>query len=198
MKLLKYAILAITGVAFNANAQESQPKQLDKTAKIDPQNVLVMTLKDGEVLIQLYPDKAPAHVNRIKELTKKGFYNGLTFHRVIDGFMVQTGDPRGDGTGKSDLPDLNIEYSDLKHERGTISMARGAQLNSANSQFFICLADAPHLDRQYTAFGKVIKGMEFVDKIKKGDPRNNGKVENPDKIIKLEIQADREKQSSPK
>lgn len=177
----------IMAFSIQANAQNTttetkttEPKALEAT------DVIGLTLKDGEVEIELYYNKAPAHVNRFLELTKKGFYNGAPFHRVIDGFMAQTGDPTGTGTGKSDLPDLNIEYNDIKHTRGVVSMARGAELNSANSQFFICFADAPHLDRQYTAFGRVVKGMEFVDKIKKGNPIS-GKVDNPDKIIKMTV-----------
>jgi cyclophilin family peptidyl-prolyl cis-trans isomerase len=153
----------------------------------DQENTLVMELKDGKVLIQLFPDKAPEHVKRIKELTKQGFYNGIVFHRVIDGFMAQTGDPTGTGMGGSDLPDLKAEFNDIKHVRAALSMARAQNPNSANSQFFIMLADAPYLDGQYSAFGKVIDGMEFVDKIKKGDKFDNGSVKDPDKIISLKL-----------
>jgi len=178
--------------SIQANAQNATTDTKAADTKTPDQkiaeatDVVVLSLKDGDVYIELYYEKAPAHVIRFLELTKKGFYNGAPFHRVIDGFMAQTGDPTGTGTGKSDLPDLNIEYNDIKHVRGVVSMARGAELNSANSQFFICFADAPHLDRQYTAFGRVIKGMEFVDKIKKGNPVS-GKVDNPDKIIKMTV-----------
>lgn len=188
MKTIKYIMAMIMAFSIQANAQNAptEPKATEPKAT-DASDVVVLSLKDGDVQIELYADKAPAHVTRFLELVKKGFYNGAPFHRVIDGFMAQTGDPSGTGTGKSDLPDLNIEYNDIKHVRGVVSMARGAELNSANSQFFICLADAPHLDRQYTAFGRVIKGMEFVDKIKKGDVAKNGKVENPDKIIKMTV-----------
>jgi peptidylprolyl isomerase len=150
-----------------------------------PSNTLLMHLKDGEVVIQLYPDKAPEHVKRITELTNEGFYNGLKFHRVIAGFMVQTGDPKGDGTGGSNKSNLRAEFNDIKHTKGVLSMARSADPNSANSQFFIMLGDSPHLDGQYTAFGRVISGMEFVDKIKKGDPNRNGSVENPDTILEM-------------
>ena len=155
---------------------------------------MILKLKDGDVKIELYPDVAPNHVERIKELANKGSYNNVVFHRVIDGFMAQTGDVKfGNsstndfdlnrvGTGGSDLPDLKQEFNNLPHERGTVSMARSSPPDSANSQFFICFANASFLDRQYTVFGKVIEGMEFVDKIKKGDPQS-GSVDNPDKII---------------
>ena len=155
---------------------------------------MILKLKDGDVKIELYPDVAPNHVERIKELANKGSYNNVVFHRVIDGFMAQTGDVKfGNsstndfdlnrvGRGGSDLPDLKQEFNNLPHERGTVSMARSSPPDSANSQFFICFANASFLDRQYTVFGKVIEGMEFVDKIKKGDPQS-GSVDNPDKII---------------
>ena len=158
---------------------------------------MILKLKDGDVKIEFFEDVAPNHVKRIKELAKEGKYDGVVFHRVIDGFMAQTGDVQfGNssndnfnlsraGTGNSDLPDLKEEFSDLPHERGTLSMARTSDPNSANSQFFICFKEAAFLDRQYTVFGKVIEGMEFVDKIKRGDENNNGSVSNPDKIISL-------------
>ena len=157
---------------------------------------MIMKLKNGEVELELYPDVAPNHVKRFKDLAQKGLYDGVVFHRVIDGFMAQSGDVKfGNsnskdfnlslaGTGGSDMPDLKAEFSDIPHERGVLSAARSADPNSANSQFFICFESAPHLDRQYSAFGKVIKGMEFVDKIKRGDP-NSGLVPKPDKIISL-------------
>ena len=156
---------------------------------------MILKLKDGDVKIELFPDVAPRHVERIKKLADEGHYNNVVFHRVIDGFMAQTGDVkfgnsgnndydlRRAGIGGSNLPDLKAEFNDLPHERGTLSMARSADPNSANSQFFICFEPAPFLDRQYTVFGKVIEGMNFVDKIKRGDSNNNGSVENPDKII---------------
>ena len=156
---------------------------------------MILKLKDGEVKIELFPDVAPGHVKRIKELANTGKYNGVVFHRVIDGFMAQTGDVQfGNsdnkefnlsraGMGGSDLPDLKAEFNNLPHERGTLSMARSQNPDSANSQFFICFQPAPFLDRQYTVFGKVISGMEFVDKIKRGDSNNNGAVTDPDKII---------------
>tara|TARA_Y100001936_G_C15753046_1_gene497120 strand:- start:120 stop:596 length:477 start_codon:yes stop_codon:yes gene_type:complete len=157
-----------------------------------------MKLKDGEVELELYSDIAPNHVNRFKDLAKKGLYDGVVFHRVIEGFMAQSGDVKfGNsnskdfnlslaGTGGSDMPDLKSEFSDIPHERGVLSAARSADPNSANSQFFICFQPAPHLDRQYTVFGKVIKGMEFIDKIKKGEGPN-GSVKSPDKIISLKL-----------
>ena len=157
---------------------------------------MILKLKYGEVQIELYPEKAPNHVKRFKELSDQGKYDNVVFHRVIEGFMAQTGDVKFGstsgadfnltlaGTGGSDLPDLKAEFSDVAHTRGTLSAARSSDPNSANSQFFICFNSAPHLDRQYSAFGKVIKGMEFVDMIKKGDP-NSGSVRDPDKIISL-------------
>lgn len=147
-------------------------------------DLIYLDVKYGQVVIETRQDLAPKHVNRIKELVSEGFYDGIVFHRVIDGFMAQTGDPKGDGTGGSDKPDLKAEFSNEKHIRGTLSMARAQNPNSANSQFFICFDDAPHLDGQYTIWGKVIKGMEYIDQIKKGDGPN-GSVSNPDKIIKM-------------
>ena len=164
---------------FNLNAKE---------------NMMILKLKDGDVKIELFEDIAPNHVKRIKELADSGKYNNVVFHRVIDGFMAQTGDVKfGNsnsaefnlslaGTGGSDLPNLKAEFTDIAHTRGILSAARSADPDSANSQFFICFDAAPHLDRQYSAFGKVIKGMEFVDMIKRGDGPN-GSVSNPDKII---------------
>ena len=156
---------------------------------------MILKLKDGDVKIELFEDVAPNHVKRIKELANAGKYNDVVFHRVIDGFMAQTGDVKfGNsksadfnlgraGMGGSDLPDLQQEFNSLPHDRGTLSMARSSDPNSANSQFFICFKAAPFLDRQYTVFGEVIEGMENVDKIKRGDQNQNGSVENPDKII---------------
>ena len=158
---------------------------------------MILKLKDGDVKIELFQDVAPGHVKRIKELANSGKYNGVVFHRVIDGFMAQTGDVQfGNsdskefdlnraGMGGSDLPDLKAEFNNLPHERGTLSMARSQNPDSANSQFFICFQPAPFLDRQYTVFGKVISGMEFVDKIKRGDSNNNGAVTDQDKIVSI-------------
>jgi len=162
---------------------------------IAEENIMILKLKDGDIKIELFEDVAPNHVKRIKQLAKDGKYDGVVFHRVIDGFMAQTGDVqfgnssndqfdlKRAGMGGSDLPDLKEEFNDLPHERGTLSMARSQDPNSANSQFFICFKESSFLDRQYTVFGKVIEGMDLVDKIKRGDQNNNGSVSNPDKII---------------
>jgi peptidylprolyl isomerase len=155
----------------------------------DAENTLVMQLKDGTVVIEMRPDLAPKHVARIKELVRQNFYDGLVFHRVIDGFMAQTGDPKGNGTGGSGQ-NLPQEFNREPHVRGTLSMARAQSPNSADSQFFICFKEAPFLDTQYTVWGKVVSGMQFVDMIKRGSPTNNGAVSNPDKIISLRVQAD--------
>lgn len=155
----------------------------------DPENNLLLQLKDGTVVIQMRPDKAPNHVARIKELVREKFYDGIVFHRVIDGFMAQTGDPTGTGTGGSSKPDLKAEFNDLHHVRGTVSMARTNNPNSANSQWFICFKPAPFLDGQYTVWGQVIEGMQYVDAIKKG-AEGSGTVTNPDKIITVRIAAD--------
>jgi cyclophilin family peptidyl-prolyl cis-trans isomerase len=149
---------------------------------------LVIDLKSGPVKIRLRPDLAPNHVARITELANKGFYDGIVFHRVIPGFMAQTGDPTGTGTGGSDLPDLKAEFSNEKHKRGTLSMARSSNPNSANSQFFIVFEDAPWLDKQYSVWGEVVEGMEHVDAIKKGGEHNNGAISGePDKMIKVRV-----------
>ena len=168
---------------------------LTLTSKLNAkENIMILKLKDGDVKIEMFPEVAPNHVKRITELANSGKYDNVVFHRVIDGFMAQTGDVKfGNssssdfnlqraGMGGSDLPDLKQEFNDLPHERGTVSMARSSDPNSANSQFFICFESASYLDRNYTVFGKVIEGMEFVDKIKKGDGPN-GSVSEPDKII---------------
>ena len=169
---------------------------LINTHSIAKENIMILKLEYGEVQIELYPEKAPNHVKRFIEFADQGKYDNVVFHRVIDGFMAQTGDVKfGNtnspdfnlslaGTGGSELPNLKAEFSEIAHSRGTLSAARSADPDSANSQFFICFESAPHLDRQYSAFGKVIKGMEFVDMIKKGDP-SSGSVANPDKIITL-------------
>jgi cyclophilin family peptidyl-prolyl cis-trans isomerase len=157
----------------------------------DPENTLILELKSGPVVIALRPDLAPNHVTRVKELTRKGFYDGAPFHRVIPGFMAQTGDPTGTGSGGSDLPDLKAEFSNAKHQRGTVSAARTANPNSANSQFFICFDDAPWLDRQYSVWGEVAEGMDQVDAIKKGGEHNNGAISGePDRVIKARIESD--------
>ena len=152
-------------------------------------DTLILELKDGLVKIRLRDDLAPGHVERIKTLAAQGFYDGVVFHRVIPGFMAQTGDPTGTGGGGSDLPNLKAEFSEERHKRGTVSAARTANPNSANSQFFICFDDAPWLDRQYSVWGEVTEGMDVVDKIKKGGEHNNGAITgDPDKIIKARIE----------
>lgn len=150
----------------------------------DPENTLVMETSKGRVVIETRPDLAPGHVARIKELVREGFYDGIVFHRVIDGFMAQTGCPQGIGVGGSGTK-LKAEFNAEPHKRGTVSMARAADPNSGDSQFFICFEDAPFLDRQYTVWGKVIEGMENVDQIKRGEP-----VQDPDKIVSIKVAAD--------
>ena len=184
MKYFAYALLMLPFVMTEAKSTK-------------PENTLTIELKHGPVLIELFPDKAPKHVERIKKLASEGKYDGVAFHRVIEGFMAQTGDvEHGNkkgfnsgrvGTGGSDLPDLKEEFNDVKHVRGTCSMARSSSPNSANSQFFICFEPAPFLDRQYTVWGQVIDGMEFVDKIKLGSSGNNGSVKDPDFMVKVSV-----------
>ena len=151
----------------------------------DPENTIVMETTKGKVVIELLPDLAPNHVARIKELAREKFYDGIVFHRVIDGFMAQTGDPTGTGMGGSDKPDLKAEFSNMSHIRGTCSMARSQNPNSANSQFFICFDDAPWLNKQYSVWGQVIEGMDAIDQIKKGEP-----VRDPDSIVTMRVAAD--------
>lgn len=169
----------VTGLflAVSANAIET-----------DPENTLYLELKDGRVVIEMLPKYAPNHVARIKELTRKGFYDGIVFHRVIDGFMAQTGDPTGTGTGGSGQK-MKAEFSNLPHARGTLSMARSNSPDSADSQFFIVFKASPFLNGKYTVWGRVVSGMEYVDAIKKGHPQS-GAVENPDKIISMKVAAD--------
>jgi cyclophilin family peptidyl-prolyl cis-trans isomerase len=168
-----------------------------KKDKLDPENTLIIELKDGKVVIELYTDDAPNHVERIKKLANEGKYNGVVFHRVIEGFMAQTGDvehgnskdfsKRRVGTGGSDLPDLKEEFNDREHIKGTCSMARSSNPDSANSQFFICFDESSFLDGQYTVWGQVIEGMEFVDKIKLGSKSDNGSVDDPDIMINVSV-----------
>ncbi|MBA5776808.1 peptidylprolyl isomerase [Stappia sp. F7233] len=177
MSRLIAAILAVAiafGFASTASAQQ-----------LDPENTLYLDLKDGRVVIRLLPDVAPKHVEQIKKLTRQGFYDGIVFHRVIDGFMAQTGDPTGTGTGGSDLPDIPAEFSNVPYERGTLGMARTNDPNSANSQFFIMFAPGDFLNGKYTVWGQVVEGMEHVDAITRGEPPAN-----PDKIIKMQVAAD--------
>jgi peptidylprolyl isomerase len=155
----------------------------------DPQNTLILETKNGKIVIKLRPDLAPKHVAQIKALVARKFYDGIVFHRVIAGFMAQTGDPKGTGEGGSDLPNIPAEFTPTPFKRGTLGMARTSDPDSANSQFFICLADAPFLDGKYTVFGEVTSGMDVVDKIKQGDEANNGAVTNPDRIVKLRLAA---------
>jgi peptidylprolyl isomerase len=159
------------------------------TQERDMENTLYIDLEAGRVTIELLPDVAPNHVARIKELTREGFYDGVVFHRVIEGFMAQTGDPTGTGRGGSELPDLDAEFSDTNHGRGAVSMARAQSPNSANSQFFIVFDDSTFLNGQYTVWGQVTEGMDLVDAIKRGEG-SSGAVQDPDKIVKMQIAAD--------
>ncbi|UHC15474.1 peptidylprolyl isomerase [Methylobacterium currus] len=175
------AALALSVAAFGFAAPASAAPD---------QNTIYLDTKDGRVTIQLRPDLAPKHVQQIKTLTKRGFYNGIVFHRVIDGFMAQTGDPTGTGMGKSDLPNIPAEFSKAPFKRGTVGMARSQDPNSANSQFFICFGDASFLNNQYTVVGEVTSGMDVVDKIKKGSSAQNGTVQSPDKIVRMSLAQD--------
>jgi peptidylprolyl isomerase len=181
MRLNRFLLTLIMGIFMAKGAM----------AAANPENTVYLQLKDGTVVIQLRPDLAPKHVARIKELVRQHFYDGLVFHRVIDGFMAQTGDPTGTGNGGSSLPNLPAEFTTKEHfVRGTVGAARTSDPNSANSQFFIMFAPAPSLDGQYTIWGQVTSGMEFVDKIKKGSEADNGKVIDPDKIITMRLGTD--------
>ena len=173
--LLASLALVLVALAMPAAAQP----------KTDPANTLVIELKTGKVYIQLLPNLAPKHVERVKTLARQGFYNGIVFHRVIGGFMAQTGDPTGTGTGGSKLPDLPAEFTPTAFERGTVGAARTSDPNSANSQFFICFTHTPSLNGQYTVWGKVVDGMPHVDQIAKGEPPAN-----PDKMLKVYVLAD--------
>ena len=181
---LVFGCAAFESAVTAAQAEDAQKQDPQKQ---DLKNTIYLDTKDGRITILLRPDLAPKHVAQIETLTKKGFYNGLVFHRVIDGFMAQTGDPTGTGTGKSDLPDIPAEFSGESFKRGTVGMARSQDPDSANSQFFICFADASFLNHKYTVVGQVISGMDVVDKIKKGSKEDNGAVTAPDKIIKMQI-----------
>ncbi|WP_408647614.1 peptidylprolyl isomerase [Xanthobacter dioxanivorans] len=179
-RLLAAALLAFA-VALPAAAQ----------TKPDPQNTIYLDTTYGRVVIQLRPDLAPQHVERIKTLVREGYYNNVPFHRVIDGFMAQTGDGQyGNGTGGSKYPNLPAEFSSVPFSRGVVGMARSSSPNSANSQFFIMFGETPSLNGQYTVVGQVVSGMEFVDKVKKGSSSNNGSVSNPDRIVKMQVAAD--------
>jgi peptidylprolyl isomerase len=177
-------------IALGVFTMIASATQANTPAQVDLDNMLYLDLKDGRVTIKMFPDKAPAHVARIKELTREGYYNGKKWHRVIDGFMAQTGSPKGDGMGGSSKPDLKAEFNDVMHVRGIVSMARSMSPNSANAQFFIMLKANNGLDGQYTAWGQVVDGMEHVDAIKKGDEYDNGTVTDPDTIVKMTVASD--------
>jgi len=185
-----FKLLTLISILFMTNQNEADAQ--NKWTSRDMENYIYLDLKDGRVIIELFPEIATEHVKRIKTLSRRGFYDNVVFHRVIDGFMAQTGDPTGTGSGGSNLPDLKAEFSDEPHIRGAVSMARASNPNSANSQFFIVTSDSRFLDNQYTVFGRVVKGMEFVDKIKKGSGAN-GMVNSPDKILKMRVASDVEK-----
>ncbi len=161
-----------------------------KGVTLELENFIFLETKYGRSVILLYPKKAPKHVDRVRKLVREGFYDGLKFHRVIHGFMAQTGDPKGDGTGGSSYPDLRAEFNDVPFNRGVIGAARALNPHSANSQFFICFQAAHHLNRQYTAWGRVVKGMKFIDKIKRGSLDSNGTVSDPDVIVSMKLAAD--------
>ncbi len=182
MVLGKLAAALLAGLLFLATSASA--------AEPDPENTLIMQLSGGTVTIKLRPDLAPNHVERLKVLTRRGFYNGVVFHRVIAGFMAQTGDPTGTGMGGSDLPDLKAEFSNVPFTRGIVGMARAQDPDSANSQFFIMYGDAPGLNGKYTVLGEVVSGMQAVDALKKGSVAANGMVVNPDKIISMKVEAD--------
>lgn len=187
LRVLSRCIVALTllgvGLAMTSpHADAAAPAQ-------NPENTVYLDVPDGRVVIKLRPDLAPNHVARIKELVHQGFYNGLKFHRVIPGFMAQTGDPLGNGMGGSGQK-LAAEFNSGKHVRGTVSMARANDPNSADSQFFICYAAVPQLDGQYTVWGEVVSGMEYIDKVKAGSMSNNGAVDNPTKIVKMALASD--------
>jgi len=181
MAALSRLVLLVAALIFGGKAMAA-----------DLENTLYMDVPAGRVVIEMRPDLAPATVAQIKALVRQGFYDGIVFHRVIDGFMAQTGDPKGNGTGGSGHK-LKAEFSTEKHVRGVVSMARASDPDSADSQFFIMFADAPSLDGKYTIWGKVTSGMEYIDQVKKGDAARNGTVTNPDKIIKMQVAADAEK-----
>lgn len=189
MNLSRRVMAGLGLAAVGAGVLSSASSLAQAQGKLDLENTLYLDLDYGRVTIRLRPDLAPKHVARIKELTRQGFYDGLVWHRVIDGFMAQTGDPDGDGTGGSGT-NIPAEFNSGKHVRGACSMARASNINSADSQFFIVLADSPHLDGQYTYWGEVVEGMDNVDKIRKGNPGRNGSVAYPDRIVRMQVAAD--------
>ncbi len=188
-KLLTLTFLSILTLLFMTNENYAQNSKNQNSKRYNAEDILFIDTTHGRIVIELMPQVAPKHVERIKALARKGFYDNVVFHRVIDGFMAQTGDPTGTGAGGSDFPDLKAEFSDEPHIRGAVSMARAASPNSANSQFFIVTKDSRFLDKQYTVFGRVIEGMDVVDKIQKGYGPN-GMVQNPDKMLKVQVAID--------
>lgn len=185
-----FALLVFTALLMPASGFAQSSSTPAAVADLDPSNVLVIEVDGGPIYVELLPDVAPQHVARIQTLAREGFYDGVVFHRVIDGFMAQTGDPTGTGTGGSDYPDLPAEFSQIPYERGVVGMARTNDPNSANSQFFIMFGPAASLNGQYTVFGRVVAGMDAVDAIKKGDARRNGTVTDPDAMIRARLLAD--------
>jgi cyclophilin family peptidyl-prolyl cis-trans isomerase len=185
--LMLRSSLAILALAVSLGSAQAQAPA---AANLDPNNTVVLETKDGKVTIRLRPDLAPKHVAQIKALTKRGFYDGIVFHRVIDGFMAQTGDPTGTGTGKSDLPNLPAEFTPTPYKAGSVGMARSSAPDSANSQFFICYEGCGSLTGQYTLVGEVVSGMDVARKIKKGSSADNGQVSAPDKIVRMRLLAD--------
>lgn len=189
-RVVSLSLGLITGLALSSGALAQDMELPESVTALNPENVLVIELTNGPIYVELLPEVAPEHVARIQTLSREGFYDGIVFHRVIEGFMAQTGDPTGTGTGGSDYPDLPAEFSEIEYERGVLGMARTSNPNSANSQFFIMFAPAPSLNNQYTVFGRVLEGMDHVDAIAKGDPRTNGMVEQPDAMIRARLLAD--------
>lgn len=189
-RVVSLSLGLFTGLALSSGALAQDMELPESVTALNPENVLVIELTNGPIYVELLPEVAPEHVARIQTLSREGFYDGIVFHRVIEGFMAQTGDPTGTGTGGSDYPDLPAEFSEIEYERGVLGMARTSNPNSANSQFFIMFAPAPSLNNQYTVFGRVLEGMDHVDAIAKGDPRTNGMVEQPDAMIRARLLAD--------
>lgn len=189
-RFINLSLGAMAGLLLSGAVVAQSMDLPEAVADVPPENVLVIELESGPVYVELLPEVAPQHVERIQTLSREGFYDGIVFHRVIEGFMAQTGDPTGTGTGGSDYADLPAEFSDVPYERGILGMARTSDPNSANSQFFIMFAPAPSLNNQYTVFGRVLDGMDNVDAIKKGNPRANGMVEDPDMMIRARLLAD--------
>lgn len=188
--MLAASVAAVAALVSPAFSSPAQPIVLAQADQVDPRDVVLLDTVHGRVTIRLRPDLAPRHAERIRALASKGFYDNVVFHRVIPGFMAQTGDPTGTGRGGSDLPDLPAEFSSAPFKRGTVGMARAASPDSANSQFFIVFDDASFLNGQYTVIGEVVSGMEAVDRIKAGTQANNGAVSNPDKIVRLRLGSD--------